>query len=162
MVEVFKIENLRDLLEVIISDLKEHSDEVKQSNEVKQSKKSSERSDDLYDYLKDLAYRKKCSVEKVAGWLDSIAEISPMAAFSIALREIAVELDKKYPDHINNCDEVIVLSTLDGRLHKVAKAQIKNYRNFAAFRTMADAKFACRILRGHLKQMFGSDREQKD
>ena len=43
----------------------------------------------------------------------------------------------------------------DGRITKANKAHIKNYRNFAAFRSVEDARIACRFLKGSLKEMFG-------
>ena len=45
---------------------------------------------------------------------------------------------------------------LDGRITKANKAYIKNYRNFAAFRTIEDAKIACRIVKPILTEMFKS------
>lgn len=45
---------------------------------------------------------------------------------------------------------------LDGRITKANKAHIKNYRNFAAFRSVSDAKIACSIVRDVLKEMFKS------
>lgn len=80
--------------------------------------------------------------------------VYPAAAFSILLREIAIELDKKYEDHIENSPEIFVVSPLDGRISIANKAHIKNYRNFAAFRSVADAKFACKVLRSYLKDMY--------
>ena len=72
----------------------------------------------------------------------------------MVLREIAIELDKKYEDHIENSPEIYVISMLDGKIAKANKAHIKNYRNFAAFRTIEDAKIACRIVKPILKEMF--------
>lgn len=105
-------------------------------------------------YINKLAEQKGWKPKKVAGWLDSIYETSPMAAFTILLRVIAVHLDQKYKDHIKNSEEIFVISSLDGRIKKICKAHIKNYKNFAAFRTLEDARFACRIMRDHLEQMF--------
>lgn len=99
---------------------------------------------------------------KTARFLDAVDSINPGAVFSIMLREIAIELDKQYEDHIHNCSEVYVVSMLDGRIHKVPRAHIKNFRNFAAFRTEKDAKLACKTLRNQLKDMFGNARKQKD
>ena len=82
--------------------------------------------------------------------------ILPAAALSIILREIATELDKKYKDHIEKSPEIYVISTLDGRITKANKAHIRNYRNFAAFRTIEDAKIACKIVKPILKEMFKS------
>lgn len=110
-------------------------------------------------YINKLAEQKGWKPRRVAGWLDSIFETSPIAAFTILLRVIAIHLDQKYEDHIEKSEEIFIVSNLDGRIKKVYKAPIKNYRNFAAFRTLEDAKFACRIMRDHLKQMFNNVRK---
>lgn len=108
----------------------------------------------LGDIIQNIANRKGWTVAKVNGWLGSIENESPIAAFNIVAREIAIELDKKYEDHIENSEKIYVISPLDGRIHEICKAHIKNYRNFAAFRTIEDAKFACTLLRDKLKGMF--------
>ena len=95
----------------------------------------------------------------MAKYLDDLTAISPSAVFSILLKEVAIELDKKYEDHISDCKEVFVVSLMDGRIHKVPRAHIKNFRNFAAFRTEEDARSACKILRNALKNLFSSDRK---
>lgn len=112
-------------------------------------------------FIERLAQKKGWNPKKTAGWLNSIQEISPSAAFSIVLREVALWLDLKYEGHIEKSDEIYIISTLDGRIHKANKKSIKNYRNFAAFRTLKDAKFACNILREPLKAMFGRDAQKK-
>lgn len=110
-------------------------------------------------YIASLSEKKGWKPEKMAGYLQTVWEINPAAAFSILLREVAIELDKKYKDHINNCEELFIISVMDGRIHKVPRAYIKNFRNFAAFRTVEDAKIACRILRDDLKEMFKGGRK---
>ena len=87
-------------------------------------------------------------------YIQDLDHIYPTVLFSILLREVAIELDKKYDDHIENSPEVFVVSTFDGRISRANKAHIRNYRNFAAFRSVADAKFACRILRSYLREMY--------
>lgn len=107
----------------------------------------------------------QASHRKQDGNLKKWQVISPTSTTSILLlhsmllREVAIELDKKYEDHINNCKELYIISSMDGRIHKVPRAYIKNFRNFAAFRTKEDAKTACRILRSELKEMFKSGRK---
>lgn len=105
-------------------------------------------------YVDNLAKKAGWKYDKMLGYLQNLWELNPSSAFSILLKEVAVELDKKYTDHINNCNEVFVISMMDGRIHKVPKAHIKNFRNFAAFRTEEEAKVACKILRYQLKEMF--------
>lgn len=111
---------------------------------------------DMNFYIEKIAARLGWKPEKVYNYLNSVDSILPAAAFSMVLREIATELDKRYEDHIENSPEIYVISMLDGRITKANKACIKNYRNFAAFRTIGDAKIACRIVKPILKEMFKS------
>ena len=107
-------------------------------------------------YIEKIANKLNWKVEKVYNYLNNVDTILPAAAFSMVLREIAIELDKKYEDHIDKSPEIYVISLLDGRITKANKAHIRNYRNFAAFRTIEDAKIACRITKDILKEMFKS------
>lgn len=111
---------------------------------------------ELEYYIQKIAEKLGWKIEKVYNYLNSVDAILPAAAFSMVLREIAIELDKKYEDHIEESPEIYVISKLDGRITKANKAHIKNYRNFAAFRSVSDAKIACRITRDILKEMFKS------
>lgn len=111
---------------------------------------------DMNFYIKKIAARLDWKIDKVYNYLSSVDSILPTAAISMVLREIAIELDKKYEDHIENSPEIYVISMLDGRITKANKTYIKNYRNFAAFRTIKDAKIACRIVKPILKEMFKS------
>lgn len=113
---------------------------------------------ELEYYIQKIAERLGWKIEKVYNYLNSVNAILPAATFSMVLREIAIELDKKYKDHIEKSPEIYVISMLDGRITKANKAHIKNYRNFTAFRTIEDAKIACRITRDILKEMFKSDK----
>ena len=109
---------------------------------------------ELEYYIQKIADKLGWKIEKVYNYLNSVDTILPAAAFSMVLREIAIELDKNYEDHIEKSPEIYVISMLDGKITKANKAHIKNYRNFAAFRTIEDAKIACTITRDILKEMF--------
>lgn len=109
---------------------------------------------DIQFYIDSIAKRIGATHNTTVDLLNGIHSILPSAVFSIILKEIAIELDKKYSDHIENSPEIYVVSLLDGRITKANKAHIKNYRNFAAFRTIEDAKTACKITRGILKELF--------
>lgn len=111
---------------------------------------------ELEYYIQKIADKLGWKIEKVYNYLNSVDAILPAATFSMILREIAIELDKKYENHIENSPEIYVISMLDGRIAKANKAHIKNYRNFAAFRSVSDAKIACRITRDILKELFKS------
>ena len=107
-------------------------------------------------YIEKLAERLGWKVDKVYNYLNTIDSVYPVAAFSMILREVAIELDKKYKDHIENSPEIYVISVFDGRITKANKAHINNYRNFAAFRSVEDAKIACSIMKDILKELFKS------
>lgn len=104
---------------------------------------------DELDYYIAKVMRKLCVSN-----LDKLKSEYPGAFLSMIAREIAVELDKKYANHISNSPEIYVLSLLHGKITVANKAVIKNYRNFAAFRSLEDARFACKILRPMLKPMY--------
>ena len=107
-------------------------------------------------YVQKIADRLGWKIDKAYNYLNSVDSILPAAAFSMVIREVAIELDKKYEDHIEKSPEIYAISILDGRINKINKANIKNYKNFAAFRSIEDAKIACRITRDILKEMFKS------
>lgn len=129
---------------------------VTTTNPTKSTVVESEVPMELEYYIQKIAKKLGWKMEKVYNYLNSVDSILPIAAFSMVLREVAIELDKKYEDHIEKSPEIYVISMLDGRITKANKAHIKNYRNFAAFRTIEDAKIACRITRDILKEMFKS------
>lgn len=110
----------------------------------------------LHYYVEKLAKKLNWKVEKMYNYLNTIDSVYPAAAFSMILREVAIELDKKYEDHIEKSPEIYVISMFDGKITKANKAHIKNYRNFAAFRSISDAKTACSIVREILKELFKS------
>lgn len=115
---------------------------------------------DIEFYIEKIAKKKGWKLEKLYNFLKGIDELSEAAAFSIVLREIAVEIDKKYKDHIQDSPKIYVISLFDGRITEANKAHIKNYRNFAAFRTIEDAKIACKIVSPLLKELFKDGRRK--
>lgn len=89
-------------------------------------------------------------------YLDNLYKISPAAVFSVLLKEVAIMLDEKYPDHINKSKEVWVISTLDGEIKQIKELhKIKNFRNFAAFRSLDDALTAKKIMTLALQDLYG-------
>lgn len=92
--------------------------------------------------------------EKLSNILNTLENANPWAVTQIVLREIAIELDKKYEDHINESEHIFAISPQDGRIHEINKAHIKNYRAFPAFRTVEDAKIACSLVKENLKSIF--------
>ena len=108
----------------------------------------------LDKYVIKLAERFNWKPAKMDNYLETLYNMYPILSFSLLLREIAIDLDKKYQDHISSCDEVFTISPLNGKITKVFSATVKNFRNFAAFRNIEDAKIACKILKPFLKEMY--------
>ena len=92
--------------------------------------------------------------------LDALKGANHWAVVQLLLKEIAIELDKKYDNHINKSEKIYAISPQDGRIHEVDKSHIKNYKAFPAFRNIEDAKIACSLVKNHLKSIFGDDQEK--
>lgn len=106
-------------------------------------------------YLEHLAKRIHWNVDNLRKYLGNLYTIYPAAVFSILLREVAIVLDEKYDNHIENSKEIYVIGCLNGEITKVKNLnKIKNFKNFAAFRTLEDALAAKYILKDPMKQLF--------
>lgn len=134
---------------------------MEESEDSVESKKDTKVPMDARYYIANFGKKQGWNFNDTVKNLDSIGNIYPMSSFILILREIAVELDKQYPDHINNCKEVYTLSSLNGKIYKVPTVTIRNFKNFAAFRTEEDAKIACSILRNQIKAMFVVPKHEK-
>lgn len=110
---------------------------------------------DINDVVKHLASRIGWNIENLDKYLDNLYKIYPAAVFSIILREFAIIMDEKYPDHINKSKEIWSISTLNGEIVRVKNLnKIKNFKNFAAFRTLEDALKAKKIIKRALEDLF--------
>lgn len=106
--------------------------------------------------IESLSKKTNWKEEKLLNILTTLHLANPWAATQMVLREIAIELDKKYDDHINKSEKIYVISPQDGRIHEVNKKTVKNYKAFPAFRSIEDAKIACSLIREHLKSIFSN------
>lgn len=105
--------------------------------------------------VEHLAKRIKWNVENLVKYFDNLYKIYPAAVFSIVLRELAIIMDEKYPDHVSQSKEIWTISTLNGNIKQVKDlTKIKNFRNFAAFRTLEDAIEAKKVVKEALADLF--------
>ena len=108
-------------------------------------------------YVEHLADRIGWKMSNLVKYLDNLYKIYPTAVFQILLREVAIVLDQKYPDHIERSKEIWCISLATGEIGKVPENKrhlIRNFRNFAAFRTLDDAMAAKHILKVPMKELF--------
>ena len=101
---------------------------------------------DIKYYIKLLADKHGWKEDKMNGFLGKLYEINSGAVISIMLKEIAIELDKKYPDHIRFSPEIYAFNITCGKIVKLNKDKIKTFKFFAAFRTKEDAEFAIKVI----------------
>ena len=107
--------------------------------------------------IQHLANRIGWNKENIEKYFNNLYKISPAAVFEIVLKEVAILLDEKYPNHISNSKEIWVINKVNGEIQKLKDmSKIKSFQHFAAFRSLEDAKIACRITRDILKEMFKS------
>ena len=107
--------------------------------------------------IQHLANRIGWNKENLEKYFNNLYKISPAAVFEIILKEVAILLDKKYPNNISNSKEIWVINKVNGEIQKLKDmSKIKSFQHFAAFRSLEDAKIACRITRDLLKEMFKS------
>ena len=106
--------------------------------------------------IESLSKKTNWKEEKLLDILSTLHLANPWATTQMVLREIAIELDKKYDDHINKSEKIYAISPQDGRIHEINKKTIKNYKAFPAFRSIEDAKIACSLIRWHLKSIFSN------
>lgn len=107
--------------------------------------------------MKDIIYYDKI-LRKKYGFtneeLNKLHHASNAAYLTLVLKEIALDLDSKYEGNISSCKEVYVFSNTAGRIIKVNTSLVRNFRNFAAFRSFDDAKVACSICKDVIKSMY--------
>lgn len=106
--------------------------------------------------IESLAKKTKWKEDVLSNILNTLHLVNSWAATQMVLREIAIELDKQYDDHINKSEKIYAISPQDGRIHEINKKTVKNYKAFPAFRSIEDAKIACSLIREHLKSIFSN------
>lgn len=79
--------------------------------------------------------------------------IAPASVSDLLLMFIAKFLDEQYPDHIRESKELFGID-VEGRIVRLDPKRIKTFRTFAAFRSLDDARIACRILKPLKKKIF--------
>lgn len=110
--------------------------------------------------VQHLANRIGWNKENLEKYFNNLYKISLAAVFEIVLKEVAILLDERYPDHISNSKEIWVINKINGEIQKLKDlSKIKSFQHFAAFRSLEDALIAKRVMAPALKDLYG---KQKD
>lgn len=113
-------------------------------------------------YIVRLAQKKHWEIRKMYSYLANLNKFSPAAELNVILMEIAYELDEQYEDQIQNSEEIYTISPYNGKVIKLDKKDIKNFKSFPAFRTLEDAKFAHKVVSKKIKAMFKGNGKQEN
>lgn len=109
--------------------------------------------------VQHLANRIGWNRENLEKYFNNLYKISPAAVFEIVLKEVAILLDEKYPDHISNSKEIWVINKVNGEIQKLKDlSKIKSFQHFAAFRSLEDALVAKRVMAPALKDLYGKQK----
>lgn len=111
-------------------------------------------------YEAKLAEKHKVTHKCISELLAFIYRIHPQSVFNILLGAIAEEMDKNYPDHISDAEEIWVLSVVNGKIGKLPGGKY-NYEGFAAFRCKEDIETALEILKPLYDKIYGGEQEDK-
>lgn len=131
-------------------------DLIKQGIIVEESSISDITIDSVIQHLADKIGWNRENLEK---YFDNPYKISPAAVFEIVLKEVAILLDEKYPDHIRNSKEIWVINKVNGEIHRLKYLnKIKSFKHFAAFRSLEDALVAEKVMAPALKDLYGKQK----
>lgn len=148
--------SLLDVLKAVFGVTFKHED-----NSCKCGEECSDFSPTMLYFIQEIARKRGITTDEANEWLAEIEEVYPIAAFNIILREIALYLDSKYEGHISKEDTLYTISSLNGTIIKITNNNIKSYKNFSAFRTIEDARFACHIMKDKIRAMFKDAKKAK-
>ena len=104
--------------------------------------------------IDNLAAKLKWKPEKLLGVLDKLKEVNIAITFALVLKQIAIDLDKKYEDHILKSPKLYGISLFDGTICEITPTEYGKYSNIALFRSEEDAKLAIEALEPFYKEMF--------
>lgn len=110
---------------------------------------------DMREINHRISIKLKLNLADTATFMDTLMSVHPVSGLQIILREIALKLDEKYANHISESPVLYIVNIFNGKITQVEnKFDIKSYKHFAGFRTIEDAKTACRAVKPILKHMY--------
>ena len=86
--------------------------------------------------------------------LKAIKTFNKVSYFSLLLKEIAIELDKAYENHISKSTKLFTISARDGKPYELQTGVLKNTNTVSLFRSKVDAIIACKIIASLKKEIF--------
>lgn len=101
-----------------------------------------------YDvFITKIMNKLKINRKEARAFIFNTSDVCPNALNTMIFNITAIELDKQYPDHIRNSQNIYAISMANSKIFKMDKYKIKDYNKFAAFRSVRDALSAISIQR---------------
>lgn len=111
-------------------------------------------SGDIAYYVAKLAKKLNVSVDTCKYMLNTIQAYSPSTVFSLLAKQVALELDNKYPGHIKENAELYCIELVRGHIVPITLKKGASLRNVTLFRSSDDAAFAIQVLKELYVKMF--------
>lgn len=148
--EVKFVNSEKELFDLIRSLLKSAAEPEEKKEEKKEPEITYETMTAVYAELNNLDFNEAAYILQM---------IPDYLGFQAMLRSAAVILDRQYPDHINEAevDKYYTIDMSNGRVCEVPKGKVKNFRHFAAFRSLEDIKKATKALRPFIKHLWPNE-----
>lgn len=106
--------------------------------------------------FENIVSNKKSITINSADFLNILSNIYPVTIFSILLKEIEIEINKRYNDNIKDYKNIYTVSALTNNITIVDNSTVTNYKNFSAFRTLQDAKEAKKVLQPIIDELLST------
>lgn len=148
------LESIEELPNVIYEIIKEA-----EKCAVEEKKKENEIPRYIHYYMKNMSKRSHIKIKNLYKMIDNLFDVNPTIAYSIILKEVAIELDKKYDDHISKSNHIYGISTVNGNIFEIDKSSIVNFNGFSAFRSVDDARLAIEIMHDILLEYLNGEQE---
>ena len=98
-------------------------------------------------YLNKIFQKSSLNEENSMEFHFTLLNICPASLYTMFLREIAINLDANYEDHISNSPDIYMVDIISMKVYNLRKGCIKDYKNFAAFRSAREAQIALELLK---------------
>lgn len=94
------------------------------------------------------------SYKNTMGMLEVLYDVSPETVYNILVKQIAIDMDRKYEDHILASPSLYTISLISGGILGVNPHAVKSTNNIALFRSIEEAEEAKKILEDFLYVIF--------
>lgn len=98
-------------------------------------------------YVAKLAKKLNISLEECETMLNCLMSYAPSSVFSLLAKQVALELDSKYDDHIGKSKELFGIELSTGNIIPIKVTANSYLKNITLFRSAKDALFAINVLK---------------